>query len=176
MGKLTRESWIIMALAVAIVAAAVAFVYRPQGQKLEELRTKIASVETSLQADSQKAAVVPELLRQIEAMKRRYKDFDRKLPKTKELGGFLAEITNNLAEENLAEPTIEPRNPAAEELYHTLPIVMRCRGSYLAVASFLKRIDRMQRLTRVHTLRINKQKAEESLSIEMQLNIYYTES
>ena len=133
MGKLTRESWIIMALAVAIVAAAVAFVYRPQGQKLEELRTKIASVETSLQADSQKAAVVPELLRQIEAMKRRYKDFDRKLPKTKELGGFLAEITNNLAEENLAEPTIEPR-------------------------------------------RINKQKAEESLSIEMQLNIYYTES
>jgi len=176
MGKLTRESWLIMAAAIAIVAAAVVFVYRPQGRKLEELRTKIASMEASLQADSEKASVVPELLRQIEAMKRRYKDFDRKLPKTKELGGFLGEITSNLSEEQLSEPTIEPRSPATEELYHTLPIIMRCRGSYLAVASFLKRINGMQRLTRVHTLRVHKLPAEEPLRIEMQLNIYYTES
>jgi len=175
MEKITRDVWIGLGTAAALTAAALA-VYLPQGRKLGELRTKMATLQGSLEADSQKVAVVPSLLRQIESLKGQYKDWDHRLPPHKELGGFLAEISHNLSDGNLSDPEIVPGNPIAEDLYHTLPIVMRCRGSYLELASFLADIGRMQRLTRVHTLKIDTDSKDPRLKIEMQLNIYFAQT
>ena len=41
------------------------------------------------------------MIRQSQEMEPRYKDMDRRLPKQKELGGFLQEISGNLAKERL---------------------------------------------------------------------------
>lgn len=176
MKSMTRESCIVLGVSAALVAVATVLVYLPQGRRLEELRSQKASKLMAMEADSQKVSVVPSLLRQIEALKGRFRDFDRRLPKHKELGGFLGEISSNLSEENLADPEIVPGNPTAEELFHTLPILMRSRGSYLSVAGFLDRISKMQRLTRVHTLRIARDAKDDRPKIEMQLNIYFTQT
>ena len=176
MEKLTQDCWIVLGLVVALVAAAVIGIYMPQSSRLDELQTKIASLKQSLEADRRKAGVVPSLVREIEAMKSRYKDFDRRLPQHKELHGFLGEIANNLAKSNLFDRKIESGSPTEEELYQTLPIKMYCRGSYLSLAGFLQDISKMQRLTRVHTLQIDTDTKDRNLKIEMQLNIYFTES
>ncbi len=176
MDKPTRQCWIILGAAVALVAVIVLGVYLPQHRKLGRLRTQRGTLQKALEADQAKAAVVPELLRSLEAMKGRYERFDRRLPRNKELGGFLAEIASHLSAANLADPSIEPRNPTAEELYHTLPIGMRCRGSYLELGRFLQRISQMERLTRVHSLSIRKDVKDKKLNVDMRLNIYFTES
>jgi Tfp pilus assembly protein PilO len=178
MVHLTRENWIVLGVLGAIVTAATVFLYIPQGQKLDELRGQIAAAEASLESDGQKVAVVPDMVKQVQEMKARYKDFDRKLPKRKELGGFLREITGNLAEEKLANQSIEPAtNTIREEFFQTLPIVMKFRGSYLSLASFLRRIDEMQRLSRIQKLKIEANSRDgEALDIELQMNIYFTES
>jgi Tfp pilus assembly protein PilO len=130
----------------------------------------------ALEADGQKAFVVPELLRQVEVMKGKYKDFDRRLPKRQELGGFLREISEGLSQENLTNQTIEPGRPAQEDLFFTLPIVMKFRGSYLSLARFLERIDAFERLTRVQKLDIMPGGEGGALDITVQMNIYFTES
>ena len=109
-------------------------------------------------------------------MKLQYKDFGRRLPKRRELGGFLREISGHLNQGDLSNQLIEPGNPSREELFHTLPIIMRFKGSYLSLAGFLQRIDKMERLTRVQTLKITREKQGDSLDIELQMNIYFTES
>ena len=174
--RMMKDSWIVLGVLAGLVSAAVVFMYVPQGKRLDELRTAIATQELELSANAAKAAVVPALLRQVESMKLRYKDFDRRLPRRRELGGFLREISGHLNQEDLSNQLIEPGNPSREELFHTLPIIMRFKGSYLALASFLKRIDRMERLTRVHTLKIAREKKGGGLDIELQMNIYFTES
>ena len=176
MWRILKESWLVLGLLVGAVTASIMLVYVPQGRKFDSLRAAIASREVELAAKATKAAVVPELLCQVESMKQRYKDFHRRLPQRQELGGFLREISHRLGREDLSNQLIEPGNPAREELFHTLPIIMRFKGSYLSLASLLERIDRMERLTRVQRLKIAGQKKGRDLDIELQMNIYFTES
>ncbi len=176
MWRMMKDSWIVLGVLTGVVATAVVFLYMPQSKRLDELRTEITTQELALAADATKAAVVPSLLREVESMKLQYKDFGRRLPKRRELGGFLREISGHLNQGDLSNQLIEPGNPSREELFHTLPIIMRFKGSYLSLAKFLQRIDKMERLTRVQTLKITREKEGDSLDIELQMNIYFTES
>jgi Tfp pilus assembly protein PilO len=103
------------------------------------------------------------------------------LPVRQELGGFLRDISGHLGDEQFTDQLIEPGSPTREELFHTLPIIMRFKGSYLTSVDFFKRIDEMERLTRIQKLKITKvplkgDNSDAILDIELQLNIYFTES
>jgi Tfp pilus assembly protein PilO len=167
---------------VMLALAAVLGVYMPQSRKLSQIQTQIVNQKLAMDSDLQGCQVVPELARQVAEMKSLYRNLDRRLPKQKELGGFLKEISTNLLQAKLTNQTIEPGKPDAAELYHTLPIVMKFEGNYLSLANFLKRIDGMERLTRVQRMNIGldreagKDKPLENVNIELQLNIYFTES
>jgi len=180
--KLTKENWIMAGILVALVLAAVLAVYLPQSRKRDQINSEVVSEKLSMETDLKTCQVVPELVRQVDEMKNRYRNLDRRLPKQKELGGFLREISANLLQARLANQIIEPGKPDQEELYHTLPIMMKFEGNYLSLANFLKRIDDMERLTRVQKMNITldrdatKDKPEGNVSIELQLNIYFTES
>jgi len=178
MGRIGKDTWLMLGVVAATVAMAVLLVYRPQSNRLDQIRAQIVSQERSLKTDSELASVVPTMLQQVEAMKRRYKDFDRRLPERQELGGFLREISSHVADENLSGQLIEPGSPDKNELFHTLPIIMRFKGSYLSVASFLKRLEGMERLTRVEKLQLTRDKKAiqpNELDVELQINIYFTQ-
>jgi len=177
MVKLSRESWVMLAVAAMLVIAAAVWVYRPQGRKLAGLRAQITAQKLAMESDAKRAAVVPEMMRKVQEMKGRYKDFDQRLPRSKELGGFLQEVTRIQSGSQLGEARMDTGNPVSEELYNTMPIKLRFRGSYLALADFLKDIDRMQRLTRVQRLAILSPKDDsETLEIELLMNIYFTKT
>jgi Tfp pilus assembly protein PilO len=169
-----KESWVVLAILAAMVLGATVVVYLPQGRELEGIKSEIAQTQIDIETDAQQVASVPALVRQIETMRNQYKDFDRKLPKRKDLGEFLRQINGSIASENLTNQLIEPGNPVKEELFHTLPIIMRFKGSYMSMASFLNRIDNMERLTRVQKLVIST--GPDALNFELQMNIYFTES
>jgi len=179
--RLGKDSWIVLGILVAMVAGAVLFVYRGQGKKLDDFKTRITVAKAALATQSQTVAVVPELVKQVDSMRKRYKNFDRRLPGRQELGGFLRDISGHLADEKFSDQLIEPGSPTQEELFHTLPIIMQFKGSYLTSVDFFKRIDEMERLTRIQKLKITKNPAkgdedDSRLNIELQLNIYFTES
>ena len=175
-GRFARDTWMMLGVVAVIVVAAIVFVFMPQQRELKRLKTEITTQEHKLSADSQQASVVPQLMREVNAMRCRYKDFDRRLPQRRELGEFLRDISNHLAAENLSNQLIEPGSPTRSELFHTLPIVLKFEGSYLEMARFLKRLDEMERLTRVEKLRLVRQPESDLLEAELQINIYFTET
>jgi len=174
--RLTTDNWIMLGIVGALVAASIVFAYLPQSRKLSEIHEAITSQKLALEANAKEAKVVPDMIRQIHEMKKRYKGFDRRMPKRKELAGFLLEISRILDTEQLSNTQTRPGNPTREELYHTLPIIMKFEGSYTSLASLLERIDKMERLTRVQRLSISKEPKNEGLEIEVEMNIYFTES
>ena len=176
MKRLARDGLIMGGIVVAMTAAGYAFGYLPSTRKVERIQEETASVKQSLEVDGLKATVVPELLRQVEVMKGKYKDFDRRLPQRQELGGFLREISGNISSEDFSNQSIEPGKPSQEDLFFTLPIVLKFQGSYMSLARFLQRIDDMQRLTRVQKLVVAPGPTDGVLDITVQLNIYFTEN
>ncbi len=175
--RLNKDSYIMLGILAAIVIVAIVAVYMPQSSKLKELRKDIVTCKREMESDAQKASVVPALLREVNALKGRYKNFDRRLPKSKELAGFLRDISSELASEpNIVSESYTTASPTREELFHKLPIKMHMKGSYIALVNFLNRISNMERLTRVEKLSIAAADDDSDLDIDMQLNIYFTEN
>ena len=173
---LKPDSLIVLGIVAAVTVAAFVTVFLPQSREMDDLRKEIASREAALATDAAKAAVLPAILRQVRAMQARYKNFDQKLPQQKDLGEFLTEVSKNMGSVGLSNQLIEPGVAKREALFHTLPIIMRFRGSYLSLASLLQRIDGMERLTRVRRMNIKTDPKSDDLDIELQMNIYFTES
>ncbi len=177
MRKLTHENWLVLVLTAVIAITVVLVVYVPQGRRLESVKTKIATQKLTLEDGMTKAAVVPQMARNVQNLKGRYKDFDRRLPKSRELGAFLQEITSIQEGSALSDARMDTGSPVSEELFNTMPIKMHFRGQYLALADFLRRLTNMQRITRVQQLLITCPNAEgEDLDIEVLVNIYFTKT
>ena len=178
MPKFSKDNIAMLGILCVLLAVAALVMYWPQGRALNTLRSQIETEKNTTASYAAKVAIVPDLRRQVEEMRSRYKDFDRRMPKSKELHGFLKEISENLEKERLDNPLIEPGGTAREESFHTMPITMRFQGNYLSLASFLKRIDTMERLTRVQKLHItiDPKSPDMKINCELRLNIYFTES
>ena len=172
----SRDSLIVPGALLAITAGYLVVVCRAQSAALGQVRDRAAGAKRRLEADNLRASRLPPMVREIEAMKRRYnKDWDRRLPQRQELADFLREIASNLAQERLANEIIQPGNPSRGPLYDCLPIKMKFEGDFLSLAGFLKRVDEMTRLTRVENLRITPDADGRKLLIELGMNIYFTE-
>ncbi|MCE5327287.1 MAG: type 4a pilus biogenesis protein PilO [Planctomycetaceae bacterium] len=191
MPKMLRENWIVLAMLVGISTAACTLLYLPQKKRLEAVKADIAAGKIEIAEQAAKTASVPELLRRVDEMQKQLNKFDRRLPQRRELDGFLREINTRLTEAGLRDALIEPGNPLKEELFNTLPIIMRFRGSYLSLANFLEGIHHMDRMACVHSVRIGQERGGDmrrgaqgeaekimgdtaKLDIELQLNIYFT--
>ena len=180
MRKLTKHNWMMLVVTVVIIVGFTATVFLYQQGKLRHLRAEIVSRQELLESENQKAAVVPTLLQEIEDMRARYKEFDRQLPQQQDLGEFLALISEKVGQKGLSGQLTEPGSPVRGELFHTLPINMSFKGDYLSTGLLLKDLNDMARLTRVQRLEITRDHASDDLNgpldIEMQINIYFTES
>lgn len=176
MKKITQDALVMLAVVLGLGGIATLVVYRPQAAKLDQIRTDIATRTLALEEDGRKVQFLPETVRQIELMKSRNKDLDRKLPKRKELGDFLRAISENLSAAQMTNQVIEPGSPMQEEFYYTLPIEMQFKGSYLSLATFLQKIAGMERLARVQKMSISTNPQEDILNITLHMNIYFTES
>ena len=169
------ETAAVLGLIIALVVGAIMVAYLPQRRELECLQSEIAEQKLRIQSVSADVEVVPSMVEHVSAMKALYKDFDRKLPKSSELYGFLGKIGRHLEEGELSSQGIKPGRPIREELFHTLPIIMRCEGRYSELTKFLAEIDKMERLTRVQKLLISAGPKGDDLRIEVHMNIYFTE-
>jgi Tfp pilus assembly protein PilO len=170
-----KETWIFLGVVAVLLAAAVLAFHLPQQRRLDEIRTEITTQNRQLEADTSKATAVPELSRRVEQMRKKYHDFDQRLPKSRELFGFLEQIGQRLHAAELDSQSIEPGKPRQQELFHTLPIIMRCRGGYAELTKFLCDMQRSERLTRVQRLDLAYQPTDRALDIEVHMNIYFTE-
>lgn len=173
MKRINRDTWIFLAGGAVVALAAYLVVFRPQSRKLDDLQTQIASQKTLMQSNAERAKILLDVVRRVEEMKAVYRELGRRIPEGKELSGFLQQISQLLKDDQLSSQLMQPGNPSREDLFHTYPIILHFEGSYLSVAAFLARIQKMQRLARVQKLKITPG-IEDKLDVELQLNIYYT--
>ena len=179
MEALAKGRLAVLGIMTVIVVVAMVFAFLPQQEKLGELQIQVQARQASLENANREAAVVPALCEEAELLRGRYQDFDRSLPHQQDLGEFLGQISHKVRQEGLHGHLIEPGNPISGDLFHTLPINMRFNGDYVSTGTFLRELHDMERLTRVQRLKISRDEdasADAPLDIELQINIYFTES
>jgi Tfp pilus assembly protein PilO len=175
MQKIPKDIPIVVAIAVALTAGVAVGVHGRFAEKIESTRTELARQRLELDKSRAEARIVPRMAEQVRQLRGRYSDFDRKLPKKRELFGFLRQIGEKMEQVELVSESIEPGDPRQQEYFHTLPIIIRCRGSYARLVRFLAEMTHGERLTRVSRLMTAVEPESGELAIELHMNIYFTE-
>lgn len=174
--RLSRDNLAFLGIVVVITTTYFLVVFRAQRRREAEIRAQVRERQKQIRCDALTVSRIAPMVREMQALKRRFcGDWHRRLPRRKELAGFLREICSYLAEENLCNQTIRPGTPSRGSLYNRLPITLDFEGNFPGLMGFLRRIDSMTRLTRVEQLEIRPGTQPGRLSIRLGMNIYFTE-
>jgi Tfp pilus assembly protein PilO len=172
----TRNNWVALVAFCVLSGAYVIFVHVPLTSRLNDLRAEVSRTEAKIAEDKVSADRIEPLRREVDESRRQFKDFDRRLPRQQELGEFLREISNTAQEQHLESQRIQPGSPTRDKLYNRMPIILNFNGSFTDVVGFLEGLGKLTRLTRIERIEMKPTGEGQNLQVEMQVNIYFTES
>ena len=173
-----RAQWILGLSLAALVAMFYAFVFRPNNQKLSDLKEQIAVKQRDLNSNKTRVQILPDVVVAVSDMQSRLTEFDKKLPRQPDLGPFIHDITELSDQSGVKNKwAVEPGMPVRSEGYDEWPIALKFEGDFLSACSFLRRSEAMQRLTRIKGLKMRSLDYGKSgrVQVELSMNIYFLE-
>jgi len=150
--------------------------YRPADHQLKQLTAQMQAKHQELQSSRHEAEKLPAVEMDVQNLKLRLERYDKKLPRQQELGQFIRDITQLSQQSTLRKLTVQPGVPKRHQLFNELPISLNFEGDFLAVFSFLKETEEMQRLTRVRAISVKCRDTKLGhVEVQLSMNIYFTE-
>lgn len=170
-----------LAGALLVVAALGALcVYRPTQQAIASAQQSIAELDARRAVDQSRASALPQLVTQVEELKRQVDHF-KPLPRPSDIQRAFAQITQIKNETALSAYKFET-NDAARSLGTCLEQRVRItfQADFIDAMSFVRKIEDMDRLTRVRELRIVGRKPDSQnpvstgrVTVEMSLSFFF---
>jgi Tfp pilus assembly protein PilO len=168
-----QAQWGLGALMVALLGSFFLFGYRPQTAALRRLQTEIGQQQYELRESQAKTRILPAVAVDVINLRQQL-DASKKLPAQQELPQFLKDVAALGQQCSLHPFSFKQGVPTHGDLFSELPINLSFEGDYVDAFNFLRRVECMQRLTRIRNMSI-KTKDGQSGRIEVQLsmNIYF---
>lgn len=146
---------------------------------IKESRAKVASLretETMLQehldSSGDMSSALNGIKEEIEAIHRNLEKFDKRLPKEKRIYDFLVEI-DKLGRDNRVElQSISPGKLETGSLYSKVPIRISGNAGFRDFYTFLYRLEKMPRITKIEGLKVNNLPEGGRTNIEMNLAVF----
>ena len=171
-----RAQWIMSGLMAAVIVLFLVFGYRTGTQRLKELHLEIASRSQKLQTDQARTDTMKFLAEEVVRLDAKLQKFNKKLPRTAELGEFIRDMTQIAQQCAIRKVDSVPGLVKRQELYNEIPITMSFQGEFSGVFSFLRQLEDMQRLARVKNITVKTKDAKlGQVEVNMAMNIYFSE-
>jgi Tfp pilus assembly protein PilO len=147
---------------------------RPQHRKLAAIRSEIGLLRAEVAAEQARAGDLGALSERIRQAEAALGEFQRRVPRTAELGEFVAELSEigvrvGLRDQNLAPLSPEPRNPLVIQ-----PIRIEFLAEFDAAFEFLRAVEGMPRVARVSEMKLaHPEPFRGELRAEMIIQVFY---
>jgi Tfp pilus assembly protein PilO len=172
----TRAQWYQRArllLGVCMLTLVVGFYlfgYRPQKVRLEALRQSHADELQNLRVAEDQTRRLPDVAGDVRLLRARL-ERTKRLPPQDELPACIKEIDMLGQQSALRTFDITPGSPHRQELFNDMPVDLRFQGDYVDVVNFLRKLDEVQRLTRVRSIKMSSTHDRKSGQVEVQLSM-----
>jgi Tfp pilus assembly protein PilO len=170
-----RAQWTMTVIMVSLLVLFLAFGFRPALLRQRDLQTQIELRKRELETSRTRAANFMVLTNEVRRLENQLLKFNKRLPRTMELPEFIQEMTQASQQAGL-KPVFHPQAVKRLDLYCEVPITLTFSGDFIGVFNFLRRLEGMQRLTRVKTLNL---KAKDSklgqVEASLVMNIYFSD-
>lgn len=174
-----NKLFIIIIFLLALILGSFLGVFRPQLKKIRDYRQRADSIEEKIAAAKAKIARKPKLLAEIEEIKEILAQYEKKLPREKDIPVLLEELTEIVELAEIEFVSIRPKETSPieelvgkkeEGLYLRLPIEIKMRCSFHDLEKFLFRLENTRRFVKVVDIEI-KGSADEEKGHEVGLTI-----
>ena len=171
-----RAQWTLTIVMVSTIGLFLIFGYRPATQRLTFLKGEIANHSQLLDENQTKARRLPMLAFEVDRLRNKLEKFNKRLPKTAELGEFIRDLTQVSQQCAIRKLVHQPGTVRRLDLYGEIPITMNFEGDFQNVFSFILKLEDMQRLTRVRNLTVRAKDGKlGQVDVSMAMNIYFSE-
>ncbi len=150
--------------------------WRPQQAERAELNARVQNTQEQLGVNRQGVSNLSELRRLVEQMSEQALTSHEAVPTSTELADLLRSLTNELQTQRMIEPEIETEAIIAGEDFNVIPLSLHFRGSFEGLAGFLRKVESLPRLIRIHKLHIDAAptKPGEPIEVSLQMTTFST--
>jgi Tfp pilus assembly protein PilO len=175
-GWCVRAQWTMTLIMVSLLVLFFIFGYWPANRRLAALGEEITTKSRQLETNQARAKDLPKLAGEVERLRFKLERFNKRLPKSAELGEFIRDLTTVGQQYGIRKLAHQPGTVRRQDLFGEIPITMSFEGDFTNVFRFLRELEVMQRLTRVKTLNVHcKDGKLGQVEVNLAMNIYYSE-
>lgn len=139
---------------IAVVLLAYFLAWKPKKPELDTARAEEASLLSTLESKSRKAANLDAYKAQLKEMEESFGAMLRKLPNKTEVPNLLTDISQQGSGAGLDQKLFQPLPQNNKDFYAELPIKMRLTGTYHAIGAFVSGIAALPRIVTLHDVEI----------------------
>jgi type IV pilus assembly protein PilO len=167
LGELTPPQRILLfVITLALLGGGFYFLkYKDQATNIRRLQTSISEQEKKLVALKQAAVEVDKLKLELAESEDKLKQVLSFLPDQKEIPGLLDNISQLGAEVGLENILFQPQPEQPREFHAAIPIRLDIVGTYHELGVFLDRVSKLNRILKVESLNLTKQKDGSDLQV-----------
>lgn len=166
--------WVIFGLLLVAALALGAYQYYPVHQQRKAFQSLLAEEELRLEEVRECSEHLPILLQQVRNLQPASKEFERLFPDEQGYSRLWQQMTETLARAQLSDQSIRPGETVCEDGLCSIPLEIRCTGSFEKIFDLLRSFEQLDRLIRLEEISMrNDENASGRLTLQARARAFY---
>ncbi|MCL4222058.1 MAG: type 4a pilus biogenesis protein PilO [Phycisphaerales bacterium] len=174
--RLGARELLTFALVLLIPVMSFLLVFRPQNRAIDAALAEIGHKREVLERLRAETARNADLAKANELIADRIRKDEARLPSSKGVDQIVKQVSMLAVDSGLAAPTLKSLKPVQAAVYWEQPLELSTSGTFRGFYGFLRRMERLPRITRVVDMEIkrgNVTAGEPEISVKFTLSIYF---
>ena len=164
------REYLLLLLILSLPVLSYLLVFQPQNRMIAKTKAENTIKQTALSKLRDRAGRIAEN----EKIKQDIAAIEARLPTNKEVDAIVRQVSDLAIDAGLDAPLISTSDPVRAAMYMEQPIDMTINGDFRGFYNFLRHLEQLPRLTRIHQMRIQRSdKVNGHMRADFRLSIYY---
>lgn len=146
--------------------------YKDLSENIERLQGQVTQKENELNRLKAAAKQVADLEKKLAASEEEFAQLLKLLPDQREIPGLLESVSRLGAEVGLENILFQPQPERPEDFYAAIPVKLDLRGTYHEVGVFLDSVSKLDRILKVQSMNLTRQKNNQKLQVDCTIETY----
>ncbi len=168
------REYLLLLLILSLPVMSYLLVFQPTNRQIAKTKAENAAKQSELAILHEQASRSDDLLAENEKIQQDIAAIEARLPTNKEIDAIVRQVSDLAIESGLDAPLVSTDDPVRAALYMEQPINMTISGNFRGFYDFLRKLEKLSRLTRIHEMRIQRSdKINGHMRADFRLSIYY---
>lgn len=150
----------------AVPVASFFYVFKPRNVQITQARDEISIKQSRLETLAAVASKIDDIGLEIEKGRESVQMIEAKLPNEQDVEGILEQVWQIAKRNKLNVKSVKSDKPVPAAMYMEQPLKVQMEGQFDGFYQFLLELENLQRITRIHQLKLERAKAKAGVKDE----------